>query len=45
MVPILSGTFQMGGAFNEGRSDELRVHTVAVDSFHMGKHEITNSQY
>jgi len=45
MVLVPGGTFQMGDNFNEGYSDELPVHTVTVDSFYMGKHEITNQQY
>src|SRR4030042_1992372 len=42
---IPSGTFQMGDSFNEGDSDERPVHTVLLDSFYMGKYEITNQQY
>ncbi|UCG46928.1 MAG: SUMF1/EgtB/PvdO family nonheme iron enzyme [Phycisphaerales bacterium] len=45
MVLISTGTFLMGDAFCEGGSDELPVHTVKVDSFYMGKYEITNGQY
>jgi len=45
MVRIPGGTFEMGDSFNEGDSDELPVHTVTVDSFYMGKYEITNEQY
>ena len=35
----------MGDHFAEGGSDELPVHTVMLDSFYMGKYEITNQQY
>jgi sulfatase modifying factor 1 len=45
MVPIPAGTFQMGDSKNEGESDGLPVHTVTMDSFAMGKYEITNGQY
>jgi sulfatase modifying factor 1 len=45
MVFIPGGTFQMGDSFSEGFSDERPVHTVTVDSFYMGKYEITNRQY
>ena len=45
MVLIPGGTFQMGNSFSEGYSGELPVHTVTVDSFYMGKYEITNQQY
>jgi sulfatase modifying factor 1 len=44
MVIIPGGNFQMGDSKSEGDSDE-RVHTVTVDSFAMGKYEITNGQY
>jgi sulfatase modifying factor 1 len=45
MAYIPDGEFQMGDSFSEGDSDELPVHTVTVDSFYMGKYEITNQQY
>jgi len=45
MAYIPGGTFEMGDNFNEGNSDELPVHTVTVDSFYMGKYEVTNGQY
>ena len=45
MVYILGGTFEMGDSFNEGKSDELPVHSVRVDTFYMGKYGITNEQF
>ena len=45
MAYIPGGWFQMGDSFNEGESTERPVHTVTVDSFYMGKYEITNRQY
>ena len=45
MVFIPAGRFAMGDSFNEGYSDELPVHTVTLDSFYMGKYEVTNRQY
>lgn len=45
MVLIPGGTFQMGDHFNEGQVIELPVHTVTVDSFYMGRCEITSQQY
>jgi len=45
MVPIPGGTFAMGDAFNEGHSGERPVHTVTVQSFEMGRREVTNGQY
>jgi len=45
MVLIPGGTFEMGDSFEEGEDNELPVHTVTLDSFYMGKYEITNRQY
>jgi len=42
---IPDGTFQMGNSFYEGWSPELPVHTVQLDSFAIGKFEVTNGQY
>jgi formylglycine-generating enzyme required for sulfatase activity len=45
VVLIPGGTFSMGDNFNEGNVNERPVHTVTLDSFYMGKYEITNQQY
>ena len=45
MAYIPSGGFEMGDHFAEGDSFELPVHTVTLDSFYMGKYELTNGQY
>jgi len=45
IVLIPAGTFQMGDSFNEGWGAELPVHTVQLDSFYIGKFEVTNGQY
>ena len=45
MAYIPDGEFDMGDHFAEGEPGELPVHTVTVDSFYMGKYEITNEQY
>lgn len=45
MLPIPAGAFSMGDSFVEGDSAERPVHTVTLDSFAMGKYEITNGQY
>ena len=45
MVLIPGGTFEMGDSFAEGNADERPVHPVMLDSFYMGKYEITNGQY
>lgn len=41
---IPGGTFDMGDQ-SETNPDELPIHTVTLNSFYMGKHEITNGQY
>ncbi len=45
MVLIPAGEFQMGDHFNEGRDNELPVHTVYLDAFYMDKYEVTNTLY
>jgi formylglycine-generating enzyme required for sulfatase activity len=45
MIVISAGTFQMGDGFSEGVFDELPIHTDILDTFAMGKYEITNGQY
>jgi formylglycine-generating enzyme required for sulfatase activity len=45
MVLIPGGWFMMGDTFGEGWSDELPVHAVHVDAFHMGVYEVTNAEY
>ncbi len=43
LVP--AGEFQMGDNFFEGELDERPVHTVDLDSFYIGKFEVTNTEY
>ena len=43
---IPKGCFQMGSPTSEsGRGEDERQHEVCVDSYWMGKHEVTNAQY
>ena len=42
-VTIPAGEFQMGS--ENGDSDELPVHTVYLNSYQIGKYEVTNRQY
>ena len=45
MVYIPYGGFEMGDHFLEGTSSELPLHPVLLDSFLMGKYEVTNRRY
>ncbi|HQO10172.1 MAG TPA: SUMF1/EgtB/PvdO family nonheme iron enzyme [Clostridiales bacterium] len=45
MVYIQGGTFQMGDSFSEGNSEELPVHSVTLDSFYIGKYEVTQAEW
>jgi len=45
MAYIPDGGFAMGDNLDDAWEDELPVHTVTVDSFYMGKYEISNEQY
>ncbi len=45
MVFVQGGCFQMGDTFGDGDSDEKPVHQVCVDSFYIGKYEVTQGQW
>lgn len=45
MVFIKGGCFEMGDTFGDGDSDERPVHTVCVDDFYMGQHEVTVGEF
>ena len=45
MVLIPAGSFEMGDHFNEGKNNELPVHTVELDVFHMDMTEVPVGQY
>jgi sulfatase modifying factor 1 len=45
MMFVGGGEFLMGDSLDEGWSDERPVRAVYVDSFHMGRYEVTNRQY
>jgi formylglycine-generating enzyme required for sulfatase activity len=44
-VGVKSGCFQMGDTFGDSNADEKPVHQVCVDSFFIGKYEVTQAQY
>ena len=45
MIFVQGGTFQMGDTWGDGDSDEKPVHTVTLNSFYIGKYEVTQAQY
>ena len=45
MVYIPGGTFQMGDLFGEGMENELPVHEVRLDAFHIGCCPVTQEQW
>jgi sulfatase modifying factor 1 len=45
MILIRGGTFRMGDNLGDGWLDELPVHWVTLDSFCMGRCEVTKGQY
>jgi len=44
-VLITAGSYQMGGNYNEGSSDEWPVHTVTTGAYYIQKYEVTNDKY
>ena len=45
MIFVEGGTFQMGDTFGDGDTNEKPVHTVEVDSFYIGKYEVTQGEW
>jgi len=44
-VNIPAGCFTMGDTNGDGQGDEKPLHQVCLDSFSLGKYEVTNAQY
>ncbi len=44
-VFVQGGTFTMGRTTGTGGSDELPTHSVTLNSFYMGKYEVTQSEW
>ena len=44
-VLVQAGCFQMGDSFGEGLPAERPVHEVCLDSFYLGKYEVTQGQW
>lgn len=45
MILINGGSFLMGDVFGEGKDNELPVHSVTLDDFHLAKFEVTVAEY
>jgi len=45
LVDVPAGIFQMGDPWDEGGDDEVPVHAVMLDAYHIGKYEVTNQEY
>ncbi|NLO44868.1 MAG: SUMF1/EgtB/PvdO family nonheme iron enzyme [Candidatus Cloacimonetes bacterium] len=45
MVYVPSGTFTMGDTRGQGYSYELPTHSVTLNSFYIGKYEVTQGEY
>jgi len=45
MIHVPGGTFTMGRTTGSGNSDELPTHSVTLNSFYIGKYEVTQAEY
>lgn len=45
MAFVEGGSFAMGNEYEGGDDDERPVHTVRLDSYYIGKHEVTVGQF
>jgi len=45
IVSVQGGTFAMGDHFSEGNPNELPLHNVTLNSFYIGKYEVTQSEW
>ncbi len=44
-IYVPGGTFTMGNTHGSGSSDELPTHTVTLNSYYIGKYEVTQAEY
>jgi formylglycine-generating enzyme required for sulfatase activity len=44
-VLVPAGAFKMGDNFGDGESRERPVHSVTLDAYYIGKHEVTNADW
>lgn len=45
LVEVEGGTFEMGDWYTGDNTDAIPVHTVAVETFRLGRYEVTYAQY
>jgi acetyl esterase/lipase len=45
LVFVSAGAFLMGDNNGDGEARERPVHTVEIDAFYIGKHEVTNAEW
>ena len=45
LVEVEGGTFEMGDWYERENPDAVPVHTVEVETFHLGRYEVTYEQY
>lgn len=45
LVFVKGGCFEMGDIWGDGGEDERPVHTVCVDDYYIGKHEVTQKEW
>ncbi len=45
MIAIEGGSFNMGDVFDDGKGDEKPVHEVTLDSYYIGKYEVTVGEF
>ena len=45
MIYVPGGTFTMGDTRGQGYGNELPIHTVTLNSFYIGKYEVTQAEY
>ncbi|MEO5357223.1 MAG: formylglycine-generating enzyme family protein [Nitrospirae bacterium YQR-1] len=44
-IYVVGGCYQMGDTFGDGQDNEKPVHEVCLDSFYIGKYEVTQEQW
>lgn len=45
MLSVAGGTFPMGDTFEDNPNDKSLIHSVKLDSFYIGKYEVSNAEF